>query len=399
MTMATTSDNITLVEQYCAQNYSPLPIVLTEGEGVYVRDENGKQYIDMLSAYSALNHGHRHPAIIAAIKSQLDRLTITSRAFHNDLLGPFLKRLCEITTFEKALPMNTGAEAVETALKAMRKWAYEVKGVQPGKARIIAAANNFHGRTITIISMSTSNTARNGFAPFTPCIDIVPFGDAAALAAAITPDTAGFIVEPIQGEGGVIVPPQGYLRDIRRICTENNILLCLDEIQTGLGRTGRTFCFQHEDIRPDILTIGKALGGGVYPVSAVCADNFILDLFTPGCHGSTFGGNPLAAAAALAALDTLIAENLPARSAELGDYFTQRLHAMRIAGLREIRGKGLFVGIEFTNPVAHRKALDLMHAGILAKDTHDVTLRFAPPLIITRGQLDTALDIIATVLA
>ncbi len=386
-----------LVEKYCAPNYEPIPVVLSRAEGIYAYDIDGKKYMDMLSAYSALSHGHRHPEIIRALIEQCEKLTLTSRAFHNDKLGEFLKKMCELTGFERALPMNTGAEAVETALKAMRKWAYEVKGVRRESARIIAASNNFHGRTIGVISMSTKGPSRENFGPLLPCVDIVPFNDAAALEAAITEDTACFIVEPIQGEGGVIVPDDDYLPKVREICDKCNILLCIDEIQTGLGRTGKMFCFEHYGVRPDVLTIGKALGGGVYPVSLVCAGAEILSLMKPGTHGSTFGGNPVAAAVGMASIDILIKEKLVERCADSGAYLMKKLAEMKLKNVTEIRGKGLLIGVEFAKPVAHEAAISLMEAGILAKDARPTTIRFAPPLIITREQIDEALVIIEKV--
>ncbi len=386
------------VDKYCPKNYEPLPVVLEKGEGVFVWDTNGGKYIDMLSAYSALSHGHRHPDILKAMSDQCEKLTLTSRAFHNNIMGDFLEKLCNLTGFEKAMPMNTGAEAVETAMKAIRKWAYDVKGVPENKARIIAAANNFHGRTSGAISMSSKAASTTGFGPLLPCIDIVPFDDARALEAAIRPETAGFIVEPIQGEGGVIVPSDDYFPAVREICDRNNVLLCIDEIQTGLARTGRMFCFEHYGIRPDMLTLGKALGGGVYPVSAMCADDEVMDVFTAGTHGSTFGGNPLAAAVGIASLDVIEHENLAGRAAELGDYFIGRLSGFADSSIKEIRGKGLLIGMEFKVPKAHEFALKLLKRGLLAKDTNAATIRFAPPLIIDKNTLDEAIAIIANVL-
>jgi ornithine--oxo-acid transaminase len=385
---------IELERRYCAQNYEPLPVVIERGEGACVWDMEGKRYLDMLGAYSAMSHGHRHPRILAALRAQCERVTLTSRAFHNDKLGPFLRLLCEVTGFERALPMNTGAEAVETALKAARKWAYEVKRIPEDRARIIAAAGNFHGRTIGVIGLSAQESSRKNFGPHLPCIDIIPFDDADSLERAITDETACFLAEPIQGEGGVIVPADDYFQRIREICSRRNVLLCLDEIQTGLGRTGKMFCFEHYGIRPDILTLGKSLGGGVYPVSAMCSDSNVMDVFTPGTHGSTFGGNPLAAAVGIAALETIIDENLACRAAELGAHFTARLCSLALPGVVEVRGKGLLIGIEFDAPVARKKALALMRAGLLAKETRDTVIRFSPPLVITREQLDEAIEII-----
>ncbi len=386
-----------LADKWCARNYEPLPVCISKGEGVYVWDPEGRRYMDMLSAYSAMSHGHRHPKIVKALIEQAGRATLTSRAFHNDMLGPFLEKLCALTGFEKALPMNTGAEAVETALKAMRKWAHEIKSVPDDRARIIAAANNFHGRTIAAISMSTSEKTKKNFGPLVPGIDIVPFGDAAALEAAITDDTAGVLLEPIQGEGGVVVPPDDYLARVRKICDKRNVLLCLDEIQTGLGRTGRMFCFEHYGIRPDIVTLGKALGGGVLPVSAVCANENVMSVFTHGTHGSTFGGNPLAAAVAIAAMDALRDEKMVENSAIMGEFFMSRLRELKLPGVSLVRGKGLLVGVVLEKPVAHDKSLELLDAGLLAKDARPDIIRFAPPLIITKDQIEEALDIIVKV--
>ncbi len=398
--MSRTEEFIREAETWSAHNYHPLPVVIERGEGVWVYDVDGNRYLDMLSAYSALNQGHRHPRIVQALVEQAGRVTLTSRAFHNDKMGPFLKKLCQLAGFEKALPMNTGAEAVETALKAARKWGYLKKGVPENQAEIIAAENNFHGRTITIISFSTEPQYRFGFGPFTPGFKIVPFGDAEALERAITPNTVGFLVEPIQGEGGVIVPPEGYLRQIREITRRHRVLLMLDEIQTGFGRTGKMFAFQHEDARPDILILGKALGGGVYPVSAILADNEVMEVFTPGDHGSTFGGNPLGAAVAMAALDVLVDEGLPERAQELGDYFMDRLRRIQSPYVKEIRGKGLLIGVEIKPEYGTARPFceKLLRLGILAKETHAQVIRFAPPLVITREELDWALERIERVL-
>ncbi len=392
--MTRTQEIITWTEKWSARNYEPLPVVIERGEGVWVYDVDGRRYLDMLSAYSALNQGHRHPRILRALKEQADRVTLTSRAFHNDRMGEFLGKLCQIAGYEKALPMNTGAEAVETAIKAARKWGYLKKGVPENQAEIIVAENNFHGRTITIISFSTEAQYRYGFGPFTPGFKIIPFNDPEALESAITENTVAFLVEPIQGEGGVIVPDEGYLRKIREITTRHHVLLVLDEIQTGLGRTGKLFAFQHEDARPDILILGKALGGGVYPVSAILADDEIMDVFTPGDHGSTFGGNPLAAAVGIASLDVILEEDLPGRAAELGTYFMDELRKIQSPAIREVRGKGLLIGVEIkpeygtARPYCER----LLEEGILAKDTHHQVVRFAPPLIITREEIDWALE-------
>ncbi len=387
-------------ERHGANNYHPLPVVITRAERVWVWDDNGNKYLDMLSSYSALNQGHRHPRILAAARDQLERVTLTSRAFHNDQLGPFLARLSEVSGFSRALLMNSGAEAVETGLKACRKWGYTVKGVPEGKARIVVAENNFHGRTISIVSYSTEPQYREGFGPFTPGFDIVPFGDAAAIEAAITPDTVAVHLESIQGEAGVVLPPDGYLRDVRAICDRHNVLLFLDEIQTGLGRTGKMWAFEHEGIRPDCLTVAKALGGGVYPVSAFCADDEVMNVFQPGDHGSTFGGNPMAAAVGKAALDVLIDEGLPARAAELGSYFKARLTALNSPHVREVRGRGLLIGVELhTSSGAARPYCErLSKLGVLCKDTHGQVIRFAPPLVIERDEIDFALEQVAKVL-
>lgn len=392
--------SIELVERHGARNYHPLPVVIERGQGAWVWDRDGRRYLDMLSSYSALNQGHLHPRIVRALQEQLERVSLTSRAFHNDQLGPFLQRLAEVSGFERVLPMNTGAEAVETGLKAVRKWGWKVKGVPDGRQRIIVAANNFHGRTITIVSYSTEPQYREGFGPFTPGFDVVPFGDAAAAEAAITPDTVAIHVEPIQGEAGVVMPPAGYLRALREICDRHGILLFLDEIQTGLGRTGKMWAFEHEGIRPDCISVGKALGGGLYPVSAFCADAAVMDVFRPGDHGSTFGGNPLGAAVARAALEVILDEDLPARAAELGGYLMGRLEELRSPHVREVRGAGLLVGVEIhaesgpARPLCER----LMERGVLCKDTHGQVIRFAPPLVIDRPTIDWAMDQVAEVL-
>jgi ornithine--oxo-acid transaminase len=387
-------------QRHGANNYHPLPVVITRAERVWVWDDSGKKYLDMLSSYSALNQGHRHPRILAAAREQLERVTLTSRAFHNDQLGPFLARLSDVSGFSRALLMNSGAEAVETGLKACRKWGYTVKGVPEGKARIVVAENNFHGRTISIVSYSTEPQYREGFGPFTPGFDIVPYGDAAAIEAAITPDTVAVHLESIQGEAGVVLPPDGYLRDVRAICDRHNVLLFLDEIQTGLGRTGKMWAFEHEGIRPDCLTVAKALGGGVYPVSAFCADDEVMNVFQPGDHGSTFGGNPMAAAVGKAALEVLIDEGLPARAAELGSYFKARLTALNSPHVREVRGRGLLIGVELhTSSGAARPYCErLSKLGVLCKDTHGQVIRFAPPLVIERDEIDFALEQVAKVL-
>lgn len=392
-----TQDYIDLDETYSAHNYHPLDVVIAEADGVWVTDVDGNRYLDCLAAYSAVNQGHCHPRIMDAMQAQMQRVTLTSRAFRNDQMGPFLKQLCELTGYDMALPMNTGAEAVETAIKIARKWAYQVKGVPAGQAEIIACNGNFAGRTVTAISFSSVPEYRDGFGPFTPGFKLVDYGDADALEAAITPHTAAFIVEPIQGEGGVVVPPAGYLKRAAEICRAHNVLLIADEIQTGFGRTGKLFASEHEGVRPDIVTVGKALSGGFYPVSAVLADRPILGLFRPGEHGSTFGGNPLGAAVAQAALDVLVDEDLIGRSAELGAYFMGRLARIESPHVKEVRGKGLFIGVELHVP-ARRFCEALQRRGILCKETHENVIRFAPPLVITRAEIDWALEQIEPIL-
>jgi ornithine--oxo-acid transaminase len=396
-----TQDYLAEVDRYSAHNYHPLPVVLERGEGVWVWDVDGNRYLDMLSAYSALNQGHRHPAILEAARRQLDTLTLTSRAFHNDQMGPFLRELCEATGFERALPMNTGAEAVETAIKMVRKWGYEVKGVPRDKAEIIVCENNFHGRTTTIVGFSSEPQYRDGFGPFTPGFKTIPYGDAGALKKAITKNTVGFLVEPLQGEGGVVVPSAGFLAAARKLCSENRVALMADEIQTGLGRTGRLFCYEWDNVRPDILIVGKALGGGVYPVSAAIADSEYMDVFHPGDHGSTFGGNPLAAAIARASLRVILDEELPARAAKLGAWFMDRLRKIDSPHVEEVRGKGLMIGvvIKESSGVARPFCEALEAKGVLAKETHHQVIRFAPPLTITEEELEFALEQAEAVLA
>ncbi len=398
--MGSTERYIEIAEKYGAHNYHPLDVVIEKGEGVWVWDVEGKKYLDMLSAYSALNQGHRHPKIIRALIDQANRLTLTSRAFHNNVLGDFLKKLAELAGYDKVLPMNTGAEAVETALKAARKWGYLKKKVEENKAEIIVCANNFHGRTITIISFSTEPQYRFGFGPFTPGFKIVPYDDPKALEEAITENTVAFMFEPVQGEGGVIVPHEGYSREVREITRKHNVLLIADEIQTGFGRTGKMFAVWHEDVRPDILVVGKALGGGVYPVSGIIADDEVMDVFTPGDHGSTFGGNPLAAAVGIAALDVLIEEKLPERALELGEYFMEKLRSINSPFVKEVRGKGLLIGVEIKKEygTARPYCEKLKELGILAKETHEQVIRFAPPLVITKEEIDWALERIEKVL-
>lgn len=385
--------------QYGAQNYAPLPVVLEKGQGVYVWDVEGKKYFDMLSAYSALNQGHCHPEIVAAAKRQIDRLTLTSRAFYNDVMGDLLAKISEVTGFEKVLLMNSGAEGVETAVKAMRRWGYTVKGIPDDLAEIVVCEENFHGRTTTIVSFSTDPLSYEGFGPGTPGFKIVPYNDLEALEKAITPRTCGFLVEPIQGEAGVNVPDPDYLRAVREVCTANQVLLCADEIQTGLGRTGRMLCYEHSGIRPDIVILGKALSGGLYPISAIACDHSVMNVFKPGNHGSTYGGNPLASAIGIAALNVIVNERLPERAAENGLYFLEKLRDLRHPAIKEVRGKGLLLAIEFTEPLAKMFCKKLKEEGLLAKDTHDVTVRFAPPLIITRDQIDDAFSGIAAALS
>ncbi len=390
----TSKDHIELHEKYGAHNYAPLDVVLSRGEGVWVWDVEGRKYLDMLAAYSAVNQGHRHPKIIQAMKEQLDRITLTSRAFYNDKLGLFLKKLHDVTGYDKALPMNSGAEAVETALKIARKWAYVKKGIPLNDGEIIVALNNFHGRTITVVSFSSEPQYRYGFGPFTPGFVFVPFGDADAIEKAINWKTIGVMLEPIQGEGGINVPPDGYLRRVREITKEKGVLLILDEIQTGLGRTGKLFAYEWEDARPDILILGKALGGGVYPVSAALADDHIMDVIKPGDHGSTFGGNPVAAAVGIAALDVIIEEKLPERALELGEYFMGELKKIDSPYIKEVRGKGLMIGVEIKPEYGNAKPFikKLKEKGILVKETHERVIRFAPPLVIKKEELDWAIE-------
>ena len=388
-------------ETFSADNYQPLPVVIERGEGVWVWDVDGKKYLDMLSAYSALNQGHRHPAILAAAREQMERLTLTSRAFHNDQMGPFLRDLCQLTGYECALPMNTGAEAVETAIKMIRKWGYLKKGVPTEQAEIVVCEGNFHGRTTTIVGFSSEEQYRTGFGPFTPGFVTVPFGDLAALEHAITERTVAFLVEPLQGEGGVVVAPPGYLRDAAELCRRRGVALLMDEIQTGLGRTGRLFCSEWEGVHPDVLIVGKALGGGVYPVSAAIADWEYMDVFRHGDHGSTFGGNPLAAAVGRAALGVIVDEDLIGRADELGRWFMDELDALDSPHVLEIRGKGLMIGVEIRADSGPARPFceALQERGILAKETHHQVIRFAPPLVIDRGTLEWALERVAEVLA
>ena len=391
---------IGLEEEYGAHNYLPLNVVLERGEGVWVWDVDGRKYLDCLSAYSALNQGHRHPAIIAALVEQAQKLTLTSRAFRSDQLGLFYQELAELTGYQMVLPMNTGAEAVESALKVARKWAYATKGVPAGQAEIITARGNFHGRTITLISASTEPLYRDAFGPFTPGFVTVPYGEADAVAQAITPNTAAVLLEPIQGEAGVILPPAGYLRAVAEICRRANVLLVADEIQTGLGRTGKLLASEHEGVRPDMVVLGKALGGGVYPVSAVVADRDVLGLLQPGEHGSTFGGNPLAAAVGRAALRVIVDEHLAQNAAIQGEYFQERLAEIPSRHVKEVRGQGLLIGVELQPSAggARRFCEALLERGLLCKETHENVIRFAPPLVIDRATIDWALEPIAEVL-
>ena len=390
-----------LVDRYSAHNYHPLPVVLTEGEGAWVTDVDGRRYLDLLSAYSALNFGHRHPRLVEVAKRQMGRLTLTSRAFHNDQLGPFAQALAELTGKDMILPMNTGAEAVETAIKTARKWGYQVKGVPADSAHIVVAGGNFHGRTVTIVSFSDDPDAHDEFGPFTPGFSLVPFGDADALAAAITPSTVGFLVEPIQGEAGVVLPPDGYLRRVREICTDNNVLFIADEVQSGMARTGQTFALQWEDVVPDLYVMGKALGGGLYPVSAVAADADVLGVFKPGEHGSTFGGNPLGAAIGREVVAMLQTGEFQERSRVLGEHMLGRLRTEAPSTVKEVRGRGLWAGIELLpgGPLARERCYALLERGVLAKDTHETTIRLAPPLTIGEADLDHAIDQVLAVLA
>ncbi len=395
------ADLIARETQYGAHNYHPLDVVCTRGEGVFLTDVDGKRYMDFLAAYSAVNQGHNHPKIGEAMIAQIKTLALTSRAFRNDQFPPLLEKLCRLTGFEKALLMNSGAEAVETALKAMRKWGYDKKGIEYGKAEIIVAEGNFHGRTTTIVGFSTDPDSTSRFGPFTPGFVIVPYGDLEAVRRAITPNTCAIFMEPIQGEGGVVIPPKGFLRGLRALADESNTLLVLDEIQSGLGRTGKLFAFQHEGIRPDGITIGKALSGGYYPVSAFLANDAVMDVFTPGIHGSTYGGNPLACAVASAALDVLVDEKLVDRAAELGLHLAQRLRSMKTDKVQEVRCIGLWAGVQLHPEAggARKYCYALKDRGMLCKDTHVDTIRLAPPLVITQEQIDWAVDQLEAVLS
>src|SRR5579872_19041 len=397
LTITRTQEFIELENSYGAHNYHPLDVVIERAQGVWVYDVDGHRYLDCLAAYSAVNQGHCHPEILNALIEQSHKVTLTSRAFRNDQLPLLYQQLHELTGFEMALPMNSGAEAVETAVKAARKWGYKVKGIPQDKAEIIVCANNFHGRTVTIISFSSDEQYRDGFGPFTPGFKIIPYGDARALRDAITPNTCAFLVEPIQGEAGIIIPPAGYLRETAEICRENNVLLVCDEIQSGLGRTGELFAFMHERVRPDVVIVGKALSGGFYPVSAVLASKEVLGVFHPGDHGSTFGGNPLACAVARAALRALIDEGMVNNSAVFGQYFLDRLREIRSSHVKEVRGKGLWIGIEL-HTAARPYCEALKEEGLLCKETHDRVIRIAPPLTITKEEIDWAIERICKVL-
>ena len=392
---------IALERQYGATNYDPLPVVLSRGEGVWLWDDQGRRYLDMLSAYSAVSFGYGHPRLLAAMTNQAKRLAVTSRAFYSDRLPPFLAKLCEVTGMDRALPMSTGAEGVETAIKCARKWGYVVKKIPANQAKIITCAGNFHGRTSTIVGFSSEAQYRNGFGPYADGFRHVPFGDTAALEAAITPETAAFLVEPVQGEAGIIVAPEGYLTEALRICRKHNVLMIVDEVQTGLGRTGKVLAIHHEGIRPDGIILGKALGGGLLPVSAFCAKESVMGVFKPGDHGSTFGGNALGAAVGLESLNVLIDEKLAERAAVMGDYLLKRLRAISSPMIVDVRGKGLLIGLEIdTQRASARQFVEtLLKHGVLSKDTHGTVARFAPPLIVDREQLDWGVERIRDALA
>jgi ornithine--oxo-acid transaminase len=393
-------DYIKIEDELGAHNYKPLDVVLDRGEGIWVWDVEGKKYMDCLSAYSAVNQGHCHPKIMRTMIEQSQKLTLTSRAFRNNQLGLLYKDLCALTNSHKVLPMNSGAEAVETVIKAVRKWGYQVKGVPQDQAEIIVCENNFHGRTITIVGFSTDKPSRENFGPFTPGFKIIPFGDSDALKAAVTPNTVAFLAEPIQGEAGVVIPPEGYLREARSICSQENVVLVLDEIQTGLGRTGKLLAEEHEGIEADLTLIGKALSGGYYPISAVLSNKEVMDVLRPGEHGSTFGGNPLACAVARTALKVLVEEGMIENAAEMGTYFLSNLSKIRSPCIKEVRGRGLMLAVELlpADGGARKYCETLMSVGLLCKETHENTIRFAPPLVITREEIDWALERIETVL-
>ncbi|MEK3990516.1 ornithine--oxo-acid transaminase [Robertmurraya sp. FSL R5-0851] len=396
-TTSKTTNIIAQTQKFGANNYHPLPIVIEKAEGVWVENPEGDRFMDMLSAYSAVNQGHRHPKIIQALKTQADKVTLTSRAFHNDQLGPWYEKICKITKKDMALPMNTGAEAVETALKAARRWGYDVKGIVENQAEIIACTGNFHGRTLGAVSLSSDPEYKRGFGPLLPGITLIPYGDLEALRGAITPNTAAFLMEPIQGEAGILLPPEGFLKAASDLCKEHNVLFIADEIQVGLARTGKMFACDWEEVDPDILILGKALGGGVFPISCVVANSDVLGVFNPGSHGSTFGGNPLACAVSLASLEVIEEEKLAERSLELGEYFLNQLKTINNQKIKEIRGKGLFIGVELTE-AARPYCEQLKEAGLLCKETHETVIRFAPPLIITKEEIDWAFEKIQNVL-
>ncbi|QOR67512.1 ornithine--oxo-acid transaminase [Cytobacillus suaedae] len=398
LNLGKTKELITLTEQYGAKNYHPLPIVISKAEGVWVEDPEGNKYMDMLSAYSAVNQGHRHPKIIQALKDQADKITLTSRAFHNDQLGPWYEKVSKLTGKDMVLPMNTGAEAVETAVKTARRWAYDVKGVADNQAELIVCEDNFHGRTMAAVSMSSSDEYKRGFGPMLPGIKVIPYGDIDALKAAITPNTAAFIFEPIQGEAGINIPREGYLKEAFDVCKAENVLFIADEIQAGLGRSGKMFACEWENVDPDMYILGKALGGGVFPISCVAADESVLGVFNPGSHGSTFGGNPLACAVSIAALDVLIDEKLHERSLELGNYMQEKLKEINNPVIKEVRGRGLFIGVELTE-AARPYCEKLKEEGLLCKETHETVIRFAPPLVISKEDLDWAIDKVKKVLS
>ena len=389
--MTKTTTVIEKTQKYGANNSNPLPIVISEAEGVWVKDPEGNKYMDMLAAYSALNQGHRHPKIIKALKDQADRVTLTSRAFHNDQLGPWYEKMAKLSGKNMVLPMNTGAEAVETALKAARRWAYDVKGVAGNHAEIIACVGNFHGRTLGAVSLSSEAEYKKGFGPLLPGIKLVEYGDIDALKAAITSNTAAFLIEPIQGEAGIMIPPEGFMKEASELCKQENVLFIADEIQAGLCRTGEMFACQYDGVTPDMYILGKALGGGVFPISCVLANDDVLGVFNPGSHGSTFGGNPMACAVSLAALEVLEDEKLAEQSKELGNYFMDELKKLDYPSIKEVRGRGLFIGMELTEE-ARPYCEELKELGLLCKETHDTVIRFAPPLIITKDELDWALD-------
>ena len=396
--MTKSTEIIEQTNHYGAPNYHPLPIVISEAEGVWVKDPEGNQYMDMLSAYSAVNQGHRHPKIIQALKDQADRVTLTSRAFHSDQLGPWYEKICKLAGKDMVLPMNTGAEAVETAIKAARRWAYDVKGVAKDQAEIVAMKGNFHGRTMAAVSLSSEAEYQRGYGPLLGGFKLVDFGDIEQIKAAITPNTAAVLLEPIQGEAGINIPADGFLKQVREVCDENNVLFIADEIQAGLGRSGKLFATDWDNVKPDMYILGKALGGGVFPISCVLADKEILEVFNAGSHGSTFGGNPLACAVSTAALDVLVDEKLSERSLELGDYFKAELQKIDNPVIKEVRGKGLFIGVELTEN-ARPYCEQLKELGLLCKETHDTVIRFAPPLVISKEDLDWAIEQVKTVFA